>query len=225
MVAGARKDRPGGDGPLRVRVDPGNPGHRELGRIAEVIRGGGVVAYPTETYYGLGADPASTAAVERVMALKGRPADHPLLLVLDAVERMEGWVGPVPDRLEAVAAGLWPGAVTVVLPAAPDVRPPIRGPEDTVAVRVTASPVARALVAACGHPLTGTSANRSGEPPCREPDRVVGALGDGLDAILDAGPTPGGEPSTLLDLTCSPARILRAGAVPAGRIARLVPLA
>lgn len=225
MVAAVKGGGPDGTGGRRVRVDPREPDLRSLRRIAGVIAAGGVVAYPTETYYGLGADPSSADALRRLLALKQRPADRALLLILDSVRRMTGWVGPVPDELDAVAAALWPGAVTVVLPAGPGVEPPVRSPERTVALRVTADPVARALVATCGHPLTGTSANRAGEPPCRDPDRVLEALGGELDALLDAGPTPGGEPSTLLDLTRSPARILRPGAVSAERIAQVVPLA
>lgn len=225
MVSGAKAGLPGGAGPRRVVADPREPGRAALQAIVEVVRGGGVVAFPTETYYGLGADPASPAALERLLALKRRPSDRPLLLILDTPARMEGWVDERrPDGLERLARELWPEAVTVVLRAAPGVEEPVRGPGNTVAVRVSASPIARALVAACGHPLTGTSANRSGEPPCREPGAVVEALGDGLDAILDAGPTPGGEPSTVVDLTRSPARILRQGAVPASRIARVVSL-
>jgi L-threonylcarbamoyladenylate synthase len=165
----------------------------------------GVVALPTETFYGLAADPEDPVAVGGVYALKGRPGEKALPVVgasLAQLAALASFPGPWVGRLEAA----WPAPLTVVVPA----RRPTAAGGDTLAVRVPAHPLLRGLLAAVG-PLTATSANRSGEPPATSPRAVATALGDGLALLLDGGETPGGAPTTLLDLTAVAPRLLRPG--------------
>ncbi|MFQ5743261.1 MAG: L-threonylcarbamoyladenylate synthase [Acidobacteriota bacterium] len=191
---------------------------------ATEILGGAVVAYPTETYYALGADPRNGQALERVLKLKGRTRDKPLLLIADSVEMVERWSAATPASLRMVAEAFWPGPLTVVLRAPPGLAPAITSDQQTIALRVSSHPLARALVERCQVPLTGTSANRSGESPPTTVSQVEAALGHALAAVLDCGGTAGGAASTLLDLTTEPYRILRPGAVSVAQIAEAMRL-
>lgn len=192
-----------------------------LRRVAEVVAAGGVVAYPTETYYGLGADPHQPRALAAVLELKGRPMAQPLLLVLSDAGQLKPWVSHVPGPLEALARRFWPGPLTVVLPAAAGLPEALTGGRGTVALRVSSHPVARALVRSCGTPLTGTSANRTGAPAARTAAAVEASFGGDV-SILDGGTTPGGPASTLLDLSVTPHRILRPGPVTAAAIEAVI---
>lgn len=185
--------------------------------VADVLRRGGLVAYPTETFYGLGCLARDAAAVRRLAALKGRPEGKPLPLV--AGDRAQ--VAEVAE-LDAAAAGLadafWPGPLTLVLPARPGVPPEISAGSGTVGVRVSGSEIARALALAAGGALVSTSANPAGGPPPVRPEDLDGALRARLDAVLDGGPAPGGSPSTVVALERGGARLVREGAVPFRRV-------
>ena len=186
----------------------------ELEAAAAALCDGEVVAYPTETFYALGAHPDSMPALQEVLRLKGRDAaTKPLLLLIDRLERVDDWVIDVPARLAELAERFWPGPLTLILRAAADVPTPITGGGDTVAVRLTSHPVARALIGRCGGALTGTSANPASGPPAVDAAGVRRGFGETALHILDAGTTPGGEPSTLLDLTTDEPLVRRAGAV------------
>ena len=170
-----------------------------------VVARHGVIALPTETFYALAVRPDDPLAVDALLTLKGRPAEKALPLVAADLRQVEElvWVPPAwRDRL----AQTWPAPLSVVLPV---VRP-LAACGATAAVRVPAHDLLRALVLELG-PLTATSANRADAPALSEPARVAGDLGDGLELLLDGGPTPGGLPSTLLDLTVNPPKILRQG--------------
>ena len=172
----------------------------------EALRAHGVIALPTETFYGLGVDPRDATAVERVFDLKGRPVEKALLVVGSSVEQLAALVDFPPvwgDRLAAA----WPAPFSAVLP----VRAPVAAGGATLAVRVPAYALLRGLLARAG-PLTATSANRSGRPPCTSADEVERELGEVITLLLDGGRTPGGAASTLLDCTSDPPRVLRAGA-------------
>jgi len=175
--------------------------------VRAALAGGGIVALPTETFYGLAVRPDDETAVRRVYALKGRPADRALLVVAASTAQLAPWVRIASQwraRLEAV----WPAPVTVVLASAGAAA---AAGATTLAVRVPAYPLLRELLAEVG-PLTATSANASGAPACTRPDDVARALGHGLALLLDGGETPGGAATTLLDLTAEPPRVLRSGA-------------
>lgn len=197
----------------------------EIEAAADAIGRGEVVAYPTETYYALGADPRKPHALDEVLRLKGRDArDGPLLVLVSARTMVADFVSVAPPAFEPLAERFWPGPLTLVLPAAPALPDAITGRTGGVALRLTSHPVARALIDCCGVALTGTSANRSGQPPASNVARVREAFGADLPHILDGGETPGGLPSTLLDLTGERPAVLRPGAVPEAEIDAVVRL-
>ena len=197
----------------------------DLEAAAAALRDGEVMAYPTETFYALGAHPGSGPALQQVLRLKGRDsATKPLLLLIDRLERVDDWVVEAPVRFAELAERFWPGPLTVILRAAADVPAPITGGGNTVALRLTSHPVARALIGRCGGALTGTSANPTSGPPAVDAAGVRRGFGETAMHILDAGTTPGGEPSTLLDLTTDEPLIRRAGAVAADEIEALLGL-
>lgn len=170
------------------------------------------MAFPTDTLYGLAADPASASAVEKVLAIKGRAPGAALPLVaadLDQV-RMAGRLSPLAERL---AARFWPGPLAILIDAAETLAEGVRAPDGSVAVRVPAHAVARALARAAGTPLTATSANRSGAAPAADARAALAALGAEVDAIVDAGPARGGAPSTIVDARGAAPRLVREGAI------------
>lgn len=183
--------------------------------VREALRSHGVVAIPTESFYGLAADPRDERAVARVFAAKGRPAGKELPVVGASIDQLEELV-VVPESLRDWLRSVWPAALTVVLPA----RRPLPAAGATLGVRVPAHPLLRRLLACVG-PLTATSANRSGREGLVDPDAVLADLGSGVDVLLDGGPTPGGLPSTILDATSRRLRLVRAGSWNAGRDLRV----
>jgi L-threonylcarbamoyladenylate synthase len=191
---------------------------RDVGRAAALLRAGAVLAYPTETFYGLGALWSNAPALERLAAAKLRPPGKPVPL-LAADREMLGAVVAHLDRLALrLADRFWPGPLTLVLPAAAGLPAGI-APEGKVGIRIPASAAARELSRLAGGPLTSTSANLSGAPPPTRAEDLSPEILRGIDAVLDGGPTPGGLPSTVVDL-CGPGApsLLRVGAVPWERI-------
>ena len=186
----------------------------DIAVAAAAVRGGGVVGFPTETFYGLGADPHQPAALREVLRLKGRAdATKPLLLLATSVDEIAPWVASFPPAFDRLAAHFWPGALTLVLPAAPGVPGPLLGADGGVGVRLTSHPLARRLIEASGTAITGTSANPSGQQAPQSAAQVRAFFGKDLAIVVDGGATPGGQPSTLLQLDGDVARLLRAGAV------------
>jgi L-threonylcarbamoyladenylate synthase len=200
-----------------VAIDPATPHGPALDEAVAVLRGGGLVAFPTETFYGLGAAARQAAAVRRIFQVKGRPEGKPLLVLVDSIAMVETVALEIPARGRELMARHWPGALTLVLRARPEVPDEVTAGSGTVGVRLSAHPVARALVRALGAPVTAPSANRSGLTPPTTAAEVRRHLGGHIELVLDGGATAGGAPSTVLDLTVDPPRLLRAGAV---RIAR-----
>ncbi|TKB82033.1 MAG: threonylcarbamoyl-AMP synthase [Nitrospira sp.] len=186
---------------------------REAGAV---VRRGGVIAMPTESFYAFGADPWNGTAVERVCALKGRPTGKPILVLLADGHQVAGFARHVPPAARALMDHFWPGPLTIVLPAVSGLPALLTAGTDTIGLRWSACRDLRSILDATG-PLTGTSANRSGDAPACAPEEVTRAYGAHLDLLLDAGPTAGGPPSTLVDLTGRP-RLLREGAVSAERL-------
>ena len=193
---------------------------REILAAVETLRSGGLVAFPTDTLYGLGADALNEAAVERVFEAKGRPQGMPLPLLIADAEQVFMVARSVPDAAMRLAEAFWPGGLTLVLPVGPHVPPLVTARGWKVAVRLPGHPVPQMLAKMLGGPITGTSANRSGGPEPRTADGVREALDDAVDVVLDAGPPPAGRSSTVLDVTTEQPRILRLGAVPREAIER-----
>jgi L-threonylcarbamoyladenylate synthase len=206
-----------------LAVDPADPDPAVIAEAAGLLRAGGLVAFPTETVYGLGVDPFNAEAVGRLFAVKGRPPEKGLILHLGETRQIESVADPIPAAARALIQRFFPGPLTLVLPAktrAGDPRLPrqVTGGGETIAVRLPDHPVAVALARAFGGPIAAPSANPSGEPPPTDAESVRRTLGPVIDAILDGGPTPGGVPSTLVDVTATPIRILREGAIPASAV-------
>ena len=180
---------------------------------ARVLREGGLVAFPTETVYGLGANGLDSEAVAGVFAAKGRPADNPLILHIAAVEDLQQIVPEVPPLARTLAQSFWPGPLTIVLPKGPVVPAITTGGLNTVAVRMPDHPVALALLAAAGVPVAAPSANISGRPSPTEAAHVMADLQGKVDIILDGGSTSVGVESTVVDCTGPVPAILRPGGV------------
>lgn len=195
-----------------IAVDPAAPASVGLRAAADILRAGGVVAFPTETFYGLAAAALAPASVKRIFALKGRPDSKPLLVLVDSVAMAET-VARVDGRAETLMARYWPGALTLVLPARAIVPPDVTVGTGTLGLRISSHPVALGLVRALGEPVTAPSANPTGLAPPTTAEAVLAYFARGIDLVLDGGPTPGGEPSTVLDVTTDPPTVIRQGAV------------
>jgi L-threonylcarbamoyladenylate synthase len=204
------------------RIDPRHPDPALIGRAAALLREGKLVAYPTETFYGLGADPRSPEAVETIFAAKGRPERMALPLIAADRQSVLECVRELSDAADRLAAAFWPGALTLVLPASPSLPPRLLGNGQTVGIRISPHPVAAALARAFGSSIVATSANRSGQPAPMTARDVRQALGDEVALILDGGLTQGGHASTVLDLTVDPPRVVRSGAVPLSAIEQVL---
>jgi L-threonylcarbamoyladenylate synthase len=201
------------DQATRVKVDQSRPDGAAIERAAGLIRAGRLVAFPTETVYGLGADAGHTGAVAAVFRGKGRPATDPLIVHVPSADAAGQVVADWPAQADLLAAAFWPGPLTLVLPKAEFVLDQVTAGRGSVAVRVPAHPVAMALLLAAGVPVAAPSANRFGRvsPTCA--DHVEEELSGVYDLLLDGGATPLGLESTVVDLSSGPARMLRPGAV------------
>jgi L-threonylcarbamoyladenylate synthase len=183
-----------------------------VARAVATLRGGGVVALPTETVYGLAADLAQPDAIARVYAIKGRPTEHPLIVHAHALEALEGYAVLTP-ALRALAAGFWPGPLTAIVARGPRTPLAVTGGQETVAVRVPAHPLAQAILRALGTPLAAPSANRFGAVSPTTAAHVRADLGAAVDLVVDGGPATVGVESTIVDLTGAVPAVLRAGAI------------
>ena len=188
-----------------------------IDRAVAILRAGGLVAFPTETVYGLGADAGNPDAVARIFAAKGRPADHPLIVHLGSAALLDDWAIDVPPLARTLAAACWPGPLTLVLRRAGRVPDAVTGGLSTVGLRVPAHPAALALLRAFGDGVAAPSANRFGTVSPTTAEHVRSGLGDRVDLVLDGGPSDVGVESTIVDLsgvaTAGPA-ILRPGGLP-----------
>lgn len=195
---------------------------KKLKEAAELLRDGGVVAFPTETVYGLGADARLTSAVEAVFAAKGRPSDNPLIVHISKNEQLEGLVKQVSPAARKLMDAFWPGPLTVVLPVKPDVLSPrVTAGLDTVGIRMPDHPVALALIEESGCPVAAPSANRSGRPSPTLASHVLEDLGGSIDGIVDGGATGVGVESTVVQvLEDGSVTVLRPGGVTLEQLAQ-----
>jgi L-threonylcarbamoyladenylate synthase len=188
-----------------------------------VLRSGGVLALPTETFYALAVNPFDPAALGRLFALKARPVGKPVLVLITGPEMLFQVAREVPAAALPLMAAFWPGPLTLILPARLDLPPLLTGGTGTIGLRQPRQDLVCRLMAALGLPLTGTSANRSGQEPLTTAAAVARELSGEVDLILDAGPCPGGLPSSIVDVTVSPPRLVRAGAIATSAIQELFP--
>lgn len=194
----------------------------DIEEAVRVLRAGGIVAFPTETSYGLAVDPFNPLALAALFALKKRSPDKPVLTVISACSQLPLLASEVPNLCAPLIQAFWPGPLTLIMPARPELPPLLTGGTGTVGVRLSSHPLACRLAAAMGGPITATSANLAGAPPCVSATAVRDAFPRHLDVILDGGPTAGGLPSTVL--VCGPdgVQLVREGAVPFVEVQRVL---
>ncbi len=188
-----------------------------------LLAAGGILAVPTDTYYALAAHPFKEEALTRLFALKQRPGGKPILLLVATQEMVSQVAREVPEVGRRLMARFWPGPLTIILPARPELPQLVTGGTGTVGVRQPRHAITCDLVAALGWPVTGTSANRAGQPALTRATEVEEQFGEEVDLILDAGPCPGGQPSTVVDVSCTPPRLVRPGATPTAGLVELIP--
>jgi L-threonylcarbamoyladenylate synthase len=199
------------DGAARIIAPPFSPKRRE--QVRRALQSGRVMTYPTETSYALGGNALSPALVERIYRLKGRDRQKPMLLLVDARAGLRNWVAGIPPGAEPLMQRFWPGPLTLVLHAGPGLPFHLPDERGTIAVRWSPHPLVAELLAIGGVPLIGTSANRSGEPGLNTAQAVLRVFPEEPLLAVDGGPTPGGLPSTVLDVTVRPFRVIRPGVI------------
>ncbi len=200
-----------------VKVDPAHAGYA-FSRCKEVIRAGGVIVYPTDTFYGLGADPKNAEAVRKLFTIKGRQHDQPILLLIKDAEEVRSWATGITPRTEGLMEKFWPGPLTLVFRARPEVMKELTGGAGTIGLRVPGNALTRQLLASLDSALTGTSANLSGRPSPRTAQEAADMVGGMVDLVLDGGGTAGGNPSTVVDVSEGGPKVIREGAIPSREI-------
>ncbi len=194
----------------------------EIEEAVEALRAGDLVAFPTETVYGLGANAADPAAVAKIFELKGRPADHPVIVHLDNPRYLHRWVSSVPPIAEALAARFWPGPLTLILPVAGDVNPLVTGGQDSIGIRIPSHPIAQQLLTAFGGGIAAPSANRYGRLSPTKPEHVREEFGSALRVVLDGGESQIGLESTIVSCIDNLPRLLRPGFITSSQLERVV---
>jgi len=198
---------------VRWNISSTEPDPDIIHAVVQVIRKGGVIAFPTSTLYGLGADANNPQAVERIFDIKGRQPHRPLLVLIRDRSYLPELVREIPSKAVLLMEAFWPGGVTVVFHAGERISSRLIGNTGKIGIRVPKHPVAAAIVAQLESPLTGTSANLSGREGCSDISCLEEQVSAQLDGVVDAGPLKGGRGSTVIDVTIDPPRILREGTV------------
>lgn len=208
-----------------IQVDPTRPQPDVVQQACEVLRRGGLVAFPTDTLYALGANALDPTAIERVHTVKGRHHGKPLSVLVPSVEAGAELANGLPEAVRGLMQAFWPGALTVVVKVSSKLPSVLTAATGTVGLRMPAGSVAQSLLAAFTGPIIGTSANKTGGADPAEARTVQKAIGGQIDLILDGGRVTLGVPSTVIDCTTEPARILREGAIPRTLIQNKIALA
>ncbi|MFO8089275.1 MAG: L-threonylcarbamoyladenylate synthase [Desulfatiglandaceae bacterium] len=195
-----------------------------LGSAVRILRRGGVVAYPTETVYGLGVDVSNERAVSYLFQLKGREEGRPVLIIIPSTEAISRYAESVPESARRLISTFWPGELTIVCRARGTVSPLLTGGTGKIGVRLSSNFIATAICRAFGGAVTSTSANRSGSPPCTSVSQVLKVFPSGLSLVINGGSCTAEAGSTVVDVTGSPCRILRQGALSREAIESVVPV-
>ncbi|HYM35669.1 MAG TPA: L-threonylcarbamoyladenylate synthase, partial [Steroidobacteraceae bacterium] len=196
---------------------------KQIQAAVEALRAGELIAFPTETVYGLGADASNPKAVRKIFELKGRPANHPVIVHLDDAKHLQRWVRQMPDVARALGEKFWPGPLTLVLKRAPAVSDVITGGQDTVAVRIPSHPIARQLLTAFGGGVAAPSANRYGHVSPTRAEHVRDEFGDAIKLVLDGGDCKVGLESTIVACVGEQPRLLRPGAITMSQLRSVAP--
>ena len=185
----------------------------DISLAVETLSNGGLLAYPTETVYGLGCDPFNEAAFQKLKAIKGREGEKPMLLIASSIDQVKLVSGALTSIALGIAERFWPGPLTIILPPSETLPRYLKGPGGGVAIRVTSSPAASAIAAGFGKPVVSTSANKAGMPPAATIDEVRAVFGDAVNCYIGGDEPLTGQPSTIVDILSGTVRILREGAV------------
>ncbi len=194
----------------------------EIEEAVETLRAGDLVAFPTETVYGLGANASNPAAVRKIFEVKGRPADHPVIVHLDNPRYLHRWVANVPPAAERLAGMFWPGPLTLILPKADNVNDIVTGGQDSIGIRIPSHPMAQQLLTAFGGGIAAPSANRYGRLSPTKPEHVRDEFGDAVRVLLDGGDSPIGLESTIVSCINNEMRLLRPGFITRSQIEAVV---
>lgn len=197
-----------------MKIDPSNPDMALISEAVRIMRKGGVIAYPTETFYGLGADGKNVQAVEKVFLIKGRNFKKPISLIIGVHSDLTGLVEEMSDTARLLMERFWPGALTLVFRASSNIPSRLTGGTGKIGIRISSHTIATVLTQTLFSPITATSANLSGEGECSSAAEVIQCIGNRIDAVIDGGPTPGGIGTTILDVTVHPPVVLREGVIP-----------
>ena len=199
--------------PQILKVKPSNSESWEsiIAKTQKVLKGGGVIAFPTDTFYGLGANPYNTKAVDKIYSIKGRDPEKPLLLLIDSILKLDSLVDEISEASAKLIESFWPGPLTMLFK--PNQTIPKNITTGLIGIRQPGNLITRKILAGLNYPLTAPSANISGEDPTTTAEQVKDSLGNKVDLILDGGICRGGEPSTLVDTTQTPVRLVRKGAI------------
>jgi L-threonylcarbamoyladenylate synthase len=201
-----------------LKIDGQRPDESVIAEASSILGAGGVVAYPTETFYGLGADGHLEDAIKKIFVIKGRSFRNPISVIIGNATDVRGLVEEIPECALHLMEQFWPGALTIIFKASPDVSPLLSAGTGKIGIRLSSHPAATALARRLGHPITATSANLSGKPECTSADEVIQGIGDQLYTVMDGGRTPGGSGSTIIDVTTDPPVILREGSIPKNKL-------
>jgi len=196
-----------------IKIDPSHPDLVLIERAAEILREGRVMAFPTETFYGLGADAKNETAVKKIFRIKGREFNNPIPIIIGTREELGGLVEEIPEAAQRLISVFWPGPLTLVFRASKAVSPRLTANTGLIGIRISSHPIARMLAQALGAPLTATSAHLSGETECTTARQVVHSIGPFIDGIIDGDKTPGHKGSTVINIAVSPPQILRIGVI------------
>jgi L-threonylcarbamoyladenylate synthase len=185
-----------------------------------LLRSGNLVAFPTESFYGLAVDARNEGAISRLLKAKGRSPHNPILILISDMKEVDRVVTRIPHQARRLMEAFWPGGLTLIFEARKEISPQLTASTGKIGVRLSSHPIATGLARALGRPITGTSANLAGQPACVSAQEVLSTMSNAVDLILDGGKTPGGRGSTVLDITVEPPRVLRRGMVEEESIAR-----
>ena len=210
----------------RLVLDPHNATFEDLAPVARALLDGGIVAAPTDTFYALIALVDNHLAVERIQKMKGEEQreNKPILIMVDQLERVPCYAREIPEEAQGLIERFWPGPLTILFLAQPGLHQALVGQARTVGLRVEGLLSIRRLARMVDRGLTGTSANRAGQPPATCADEALAYFGDELSLIVDGGPTPGGQPSTVIDASLGVPRVLRDGGLPINELIQACPI-
>ena len=197
----------------RVKINPFSPEHHLIEQAADILKNGGVIGYPTETIYGIGCSALNRDAVKRIYKLKHRDQSKAMILIAGDIIQVSELVKSIPEAAERLIENFWPGPLTIVFETSSRLKEFAFGRRKTVAIRIPDCTICLELIKETGFPIVSTSANLSGEPSATTAEEVVNSFGEDLDIIIDGGRTPENLPSTVVDITRTPARIVREGAI------------